>query len=150
LARITSDSVERVRQAASIVDVVSAYTDLRQRGGRHVGLCPFHDERTPSFGVDPAKNVYYCFGCQAGGDVFRFLQEKEGLDFPQAVEELADRFGVELAYERSDPGEEERRRAGERLYEVLAKTAGFYVRYLWDSAEAARARDYLEQRGLGR
>jgi DNA primase len=150
MARITSDSVERVRQAASIVDVASAYTELRQRGGRHVGLCPFHDERSPSFGVDPAKNVYYCFGCQAGGDVFKLLQEKEGLDFPQAVEELAERFGVELSYERSDPGEEERRRAGERLYDLLSKTASFYARYLWESDEAAKAREYLERRGLGR
>jgi DNA primase len=150
VARITSDSVERVRQAASIVDVVSAYTELRQRGGRHVGLCPFHDERTPSFGVDPARNLYHCFGCGVGGDVFTFLREKEGLDFPQAVEELADRFGVELSYEKSDPGEEERRRADERLYELLSKTAGFYARYLWESDEAAKARAYLENRGLGR
>ena len=150
MALLTSDSVERVRTAADIVEVARGYTDLRQRGARWIGLCPFHDERTPSFSLDPSTNLYYCFGCQAGGDVFGFLQEKEGLDFRQSVEQLADRFGVELAYESSDPGEEERRRARERLYELLSKTAGFYARYLWESAEATRARSYLEGRGLGR
>ena len=150
MARINRESVERVRAAADIVELVSGYTDLRRQGARWTGLCPFHDERTPSFSVDPSGNLYYCFGCQAGGDVFGFLQEKEGLDFPQAVEQLADRLGIELAYDQSAPGDEERRRTRERLYELLAKTSTFYARYLWESAEAAKARTYLESRGLRR
>jgi DNA primase len=150
MSRLTDESIESVRQAADIVEVVSGYTELRRRGARYLGLCPFHDERTPSFSVDPAENLYYCFGCQAGGDVFKFLQEKEGLEFREAVEQLADRWGVELAFDSQDPGEEQRRRDRERLLELLSKTAVFYERYLWESQEARHARDYLEQRGLER
>ena len=109
MARLTPESVERTRAAVNIVEVVSAHTELRRRGARYVGLCPFHDERTPSFTVDSARSLYYCFGWQAGGDVFSFLQEKEGLDFREAVEQLADRNGVELTYDSRDPADEERR-----------------------------------------
>jgi DNA primase len=150
MSRLSRESVDRVRSATNIVEVVSAHTDLRRSGARYTGLCPFHEERTPSFSVDPSANLYYCFGCQAGGDVFGFLQEKEGLDFRQAVEQLAERYGVELSYEGVDPKEDERRRARERMIEVLAKAATFYSRYLWDSSEAAKARRYLEERGLQR
>jgi DNA primase len=150
VARFTQDSIERVRAAADIVEVVQGYTDLRRQGARYTGLCPFHEERTPSFSVDPTEKLYYCFGCQVGGDVFKFVQDKEGLDFPDAVERLADRYGIELAYDSTDPREEERRRSRERLHELLAKTAGFYARYLWSSNEAEKARAYLESRGLGR
>jgi DNA primase len=150
MSLLTSESVERVRAAADIVEIISAHTELRRRGGRFVGLCPFHDERTPSFSVDPSNSLYYCFGCQVGGDVFGFLQEKEGLEFREAVEQLADRYGVELEYESADPAADERRRGRERLLELLAKAAGFYDRYLWESGEAAGARKYLEGRGLDR
>ena len=150
MSRISSESIERVRVAADIVEVIQGYTELRRRGGRFTGLCPFHDERTPSFSVDPVEKLYYCFGCQAGGDVFTFLQEKDGLEFRDAVEQLADRYGVELGLETADPREVERRRERDRLYELLKQTADFYARYLWDSDEAAKARTYLEGRGLGR
>jgi DNA primase len=150
MPRITQESIERVRAAADVVEVVQGYTDLRRQGTRHTGLCPFHEERTPSFSVDPAEKLYYCFGCQVGGDVFRFVQEKEGVDFLTAVERLADRYGVELTFDSADPRDEERRRDRERLHELLAKTATFYARYLWESEEAGRARDYLEARGLRR
>ncbi len=150
MSRISSESIERVRVAADIVEVIQGYTELRRRGGRFTGLCPFHDERTPSFSVDPVEKLYYCFGCQAGGDVFTFLQEKDGLEFRDAVEQLADRYGVELGLETADPHEVERRRERDRLYELLKKAADFYARYLWDSDEAAKARAYLETRGLGR
>ena len=149
MSRVSSESIERVRQAADMVEVVSAHTELRRRGTRWLGLCPFHDERTPSFSVDPAEKLYYCFGCQAGGNIFTFLEEKEGLDFRDAVEQLADRYGVELEFEQGGR-DDERRRARERLLELLAKTSAFYARYMWDSGEAAGARAYLEQRGLGR
>ena len=149
MSRVTGESIERVRTAADMVEVVSAHTELRQRGVRWLGLCPFHDERTPSFSVDPAEKLYYCFGCQAGGNIFTFLEEKEGLDFRDAVEQLADRYGVELEYDTGGR-DDERRRERERLIGLLSKTATFYGRYLWDSDEAARARAYLESRGLGR
>jgi DNA primase len=130
--------------------VIQGYTELRRQGARFTGLCPFHDERTPSFSVDPGEKLYYCFGCQVGGDVFTFLQEKDGLEFPDAVEQLADRYGVELAHETGDPRDAERRRERDRLYELLRKVADFYPRYLWESEEATKARGYLDSRGLHR
>jgi DNA primase len=141
MARVTEHSVDRVRQAADIVEIVSAYTDLRRQGTRFVGLCPFHEERTPSFSVDSAKKVYYCFGCEAGGDVFGFLEAKEGLEFREALEMLADRYGVELEREAEDPRAEAARKRRARLRELLGRTAEFYVSYLWESKEAGRARD---------
>ncbi|HTA36255.1 MAG TPA: DNA primase, partial [Solirubrobacteraceae bacterium] len=112
------------------------------------GVCPFHDDRSPSFGIDPAQKVYYCFGCQAAGDVFSFVQETEGVDFKGALELLAERYGVELQREQEDPREAERRKQRERLLELLKRTTGYYERYLWESSEAARAREYLAERGL--
>jgi DNA primase len=148
VARFTQDSKDRVRDAADIVEIVSAYTDLQQRGQDFWGNCPFHEERTPSFKVNPRDKLYYCFGCEAKGDVFGFVQEKEGLDFPEAVESLAERYGVELQRENEDPRAEERRRQRARLWELLERTAKFYERYLWEAPKAERARAYLEGRGL--
>ena len=113
-----------------------------------MGRCPFHDERTPSFSVDPVKKVYYCFGCQRGGDHIAFVRETENLDFAAAVETLADRYGVRLEYEQSSPAEERRRAERGRLLRLLDDAAGFYARYLWESAEAEPARAYLAERGI--
>jgi DNA primase len=149
MARYTTDSRERVRDAVDFVELVSARTELRRAGPRsYQGLCPFHEERTPSFGIEPVQKVYYCFGCQASGDLFRFVQETEGVDFKGALELLADRYGVELQLEREDPAEAQQRRRRERLLELLARTATYYERCLWESEEAAPARRYLLQRGL--
>jgi DNA primase len=145
----TRESVERVKDAADIVEIVSAHTDLRRAGARYTGLCPFHDERTPSFSVDPAAKLYHCFGCGAGGDVIRFVEEKEGLAFPDAVESLANRSGVELEREQDDPAAEQARRRRARLGELLERTAGFYASFLWDSSQGEKARRYLADRGLG-
>ena len=149
MARFTTESRDRVKDSADIVEIVSAYTDLQQRGQDFWGNCPFHDERTPSFKVNPRDKLYYCFGCEASGDVFRFVEEKEGLTFPEAVESLAERYGVELERESEDPRAEERRRRKARLWELLERTAKFYERYLWESPKAERARKYLAERGLG-
>jgi DNA primase len=149
VALYTKESRDRVRDAVDFLELVSARTELRRAGpARYEGLCPFHDERTPSFGIDPAQKVYYCFGCQASGDVFTFVQETEGVDFKGALELLAERYGVELQREQEDPREEQRRRRRERLLELLSRTAAYYERYLWESEEAARAREYLLGRGL--
>lgn len=149
MALYTNESRDRVRDAVDFVELVSARTELRRAGqARYEGLCPFHDERTPSFGIDPVQKVYHCFGCQASGDVFTFVQETEGLDFKAALEMLAERYGVELVREEEDPRAAERRRRRERLLELLDRTAGYYERYLWESKEAARAREYLAGRGL--
>src|SRR5690242_10847594 len=149
MARFTDDSVERVKAAADIVEVISAHTDLRRSGARFTGLCPFHDERSPSFSVDPQAKLYHCFGCGVGGDVIKFVEEKEGRAFPEAVESLADRYGVEIEREESDPRAEEARRHRARLGDALERTAAFYTAYLRGSAKAAKAREYLASRGLG-
>jgi DNA primase len=150
MALYTRESRDRVRDAVDFVELVSARTDLRRAGAnRYEGLCPFHEERTPSFGIDPTQKVYYCFGCQAAGDVFTFVQETEGVDFKGALELLADRSGVELEHEQEDEREAQRRRERERLLELLARTSAYYERCLWDSEEAARSREYLLGRGLG-
>jgi DNA primase len=149
MALYTAESKDRVRDAVDMIELVSARTELRRAGpSSYEGLCPFHDERTPSFGIDPSKKVYYCFGCQASGDVFTFVQETEGLDFKGALELLAERYGIELQREAEDPRAAERRQRRERLLALLARTAAYYERYLWESTEAARAREYLEGRGL--
>jgi DNA primase len=149
MALYTNESKDRVRDAVDFVELVSARTELRRAGpARFEGLCPFHDERTPSFGIDPGQKVYHCFGCQASGDVFTFVQETEGVDFKGALELLAERYGVELQREQEDPREAERRKKRERLLELLSRTATYYERYLWESSEASAARDYLAGRGL--
>jgi len=149
VALYTNDSKERVRDAVDFVELVSARTELRRAGpSSYQGLCPFHDERTPSFGIDPAKKVYYCFGCGESGDLFSFVQETEGVDFKGALELLAERYGVELQLEQEDPRAEERRKRRERLLELLKRTTAYYERYLWESSEAKAARDYLAGRGL--
>ena len=148
MALISAESLERVKQAADIVEVVSAHTDLRRQGARWVGLCPFHEERTPSFSVDAQEKLYHCFGCGVGGDTIKFVEEKEGLGFAEAVELLADRYGVELEREREDPQAEARRQQRRRLGDLLDRTAAFFAAYLWESDEAAKAREYLAQRGL--
>lgn len=149
MAMISRDSVEKVKDASDMVEVVSAHTELKQQGQRFAGLCPFHDERTPSFSVNPTEKLYYCFGCEASGDLFRFVQEKEGLSFPEAVEWLAERYGVELEREAEDPRAEQARKRRTRLYELLARTSEFYSSFLRDSPKASKAREYLDQRGLG-
>jgi DNA primase len=148
VSTITRESLEALEAAVDMVDLVGGRTPLRRSGARYVGRCPFHDERTPSFSVDPVKMVYYCFGCQRGGDHIAFVRETENLDFAAAVETLADRYGVRLEYEQSSPAEERRRAERGRLLRLLEDAAGFYARYLWESAEAAPARDYLAERGI--
>jgi DNA primase len=149
MPRYTQDSRERVRDAVDFAELVGARTELRRAGQRRLqGLCPFHDERTPSFGIDPVEKLYHCFGCGAGGDVFQFVIETEGLDFTGALESLADRYGIELERDAEDPRDAERRARRDRLLALLERTAAYYVRVLWESPEAADARAYLASRGL--
>jgi DNA primase len=149
VSRFTADSRDRVRDAVDMIALVSDHTELRRAGAsEYVGRCPFHDERTPSFGVNPIEKVYYCFGCQASGDVFTFVMETEGLDFPGALQTLADRFGVELQTEDEDPQASQRRQRRERLQALLGRAAAYYARYLWEAREALPAREYLLGRGL--
>jgi DNA primase len=148
VALIKETSVREVVAAADMVEVVSGRTSLRKAGARYSGRCPFHEERTPSFSVNPADKLYHCFGCGKGGDVITFVRETESLDFAGAVEWLAERFRVTLEYEETSPQIEESRKRRDRLHAVLDQAASFYERHLWDSAAGAPVRAYLESRGL--
>jgi DNA primase len=144
----TRDSIDRLRDAVDMVELVGTKTDLRRVGSRYTGLCPFHDERTPSFSVNAVDKLFYCFGCQAKGDAIGFVEQAEGLDFVDAVETLADRYGVQLERENDDPRAEQQRHKKKRLRSLLERAASFYSAYLFDSTEARAAREYLAGRGL--
>jgi DNA primase len=144
----TRESIDRLRDAVDMVELVGAKTDLRRVGSRYTGLCPFHDERTPSFSVNAVDKLFYCFGCQAKGDAIGFVEQAEGLDFVDAVEMLADRYGVQLERENDDPRAEQERHHKKRLRALLERAASFYSAYLFDSTEARAASEYLASRGL--
>ncbi len=148
MARIKPESVEAVKAAADILDVVGVRTQLRKAGARYVGRCPFHEERTPSFSVNPVEKLYYCFGCGAGGDLITFVKETENVDFGGAVEWLAERFRVSLEYEETSPTAERARERRDRSLKLLDLAAAFYERHLWESTAAEGARRYLDSRGL--
>ena len=150
MARIKDSSVRDVVAAADMVEVVSGRTPLRRASGsRFTGRCPFHEEKTPSFSVNPVEKLYYCFGCGKGGDVISFVRETENLDFVGAVEWLADRFRVPIEVEEASPQIEAERRRRDRLYTVLDQTATYFERLLWEGDAGATVREYLAGRGLG-
>ncbi len=149
MARIKDTTVEAVRRDADFVAVVEERTPLRKAGARLTGRCPFHDERTPSFSVNPVDKLFYCFGCGKGGDMIAFVRETQGLDFAGAIEWLADRFRIPIEYEQSSPADDARRRRRERLFALLDDSAAYYERVLWDSPAGSVARDHLAGRGLG-
>jgi DNA primase len=148
MARIKDSSVEAVKEAADLVALVEARTRLRKVGGRYTGLCPFHEERTPSFSVSPDRGQYHCFGCGVGGDAISFVRETEGLDFVEAIEWLAERFRVRLEYEDVSPDADRARARRKRLYDLLEQATAFYERVLWDSRAGEPARAYLESRSF--
>jgi len=148
VARIERASIDQVVAAADMLEVVGRYTPLKKAGANYSGLCPFHEEKTPSFSVNPVEKLYYCFGCGEGGDLLSFVQKKEGLDFTGAVELLAERYGIDLRYEEA-PADDAVRRRRERLRQLLEKACDYYERVLWTTPTAQPAREYLQRRGLG-
>jgi DNA primase len=150
MARIKDSSVRDVVAAADIVEVVNGRTQLRRASGsRYTGRCPFHEERTPSFSVNPVEKLYYCFGCGKGGDLISFVRETENLDFVGAIEWLAERFRVPLEYEEASPRVEAQRKRRERLLALLDQTTTYFERLLWDGDTGKPVREYLASRGLG-
>ena len=150
MARIKDSSVREVVAAADMVEVVSGRTQLRRASSsRFTGRCPFHEERTPSFSVNPVEKLYYCFGCGKGGDVISFVRESENLDFVGAVEWLAERFRVQIDVEEASPRIEAERKRRDRLHAILDQTATYFERLLWEGEGAASVRAYLTERGLG-
>ncbi|MGA1755342.1 MAG: DNA primase [Ilumatobacteraceae bacterium] len=143
---IHDEDIERVRSSVSIVDVVQQYVTLRRTGRNWVGLCPFHAEKSGSFNVREETGRYKCFGCQAGGDIFTFVQEIKHVDFVSAVEKLAGRAGMTLRYTSGGEGKDRQRR--KQLVAALESAVEWYHQQLLTAPEARPARDYLRQRGL--
>jgi len=143
MSRIAQEVIEQIRQTADILDIISAVVNLKKRGQNYFGLCPFHNEKTPSFSVAPAKEIYHCFGCNAGGNVFRFLMEYEKMTFVEAVKTLGDRYGVEVKLGEDDRNQEELK----RLRDFQSSASGFFEKLL-GSAEGKPVTKYLEGRGL--
>ncbi len=143
---IADDDIERIRSTVSIVDVVGQHVQLRKAGRNWVGLCPFHAERSPSFNVREETGRYKCFGCDASGDVFTFVQEIDHVDFVEAVEQLAGRAGIQLTYTTTGQSRERARR--KRLVEAMGTAVDWYHERLLDDPAARPARDYLRARGL--
>jgi len=139
--------IEQLRQATDIVEVIGEVLTLRRQGRNYIGLCPFHTEKTPSFSVSPEKQIFYCFGCGTGGDVFSFVQKRDGLSFPEAIRQLADRAGLKVPEPELAPDEARRRTERERLQQVVEQASAQFQRWFWaDAGRAARA--YMEQRGF--
>ena len=143
MARIPEETLERVRDSSDIIDVVGAHVQLRQRGNNWTGLCPFHEEKTPSFNVNAQRQFYHCFGCQVSGDVFKFVQEIDKVSFIEAVTFLAERAGVELPKQRGQ-GEDDRLDPLFRAHDLATK----YYHYMIRQPEGAEALGYLRGRGL--
>ncbi len=147
---IVKEDIERVRAVADLYDIVSATVTLKPSGtGTFVGLCPFHDEKTPSFSVRPALGVWHCFGCGAGGDVFKYVEQKENIDFREAVEFLADRYHIEMHYKQAQNGDAQAHAGSKRarLLEANEEAQKFFVSNL-NTEEAAAARELLAGRNF--
>lgn len=147
--RISDQDMEELRRKASLADVAADYMRLRKSGPRLVARCPFHSEKTPSFTIDPAKNLYHCFGCSKGGDVFSLLMELEGLSFIEAAERLAGRFGVEIHYEQMSASERAASGRRGRLIEAHREAVAHYQRALF-APEGTEVREYLKGRGFSK
>ena len=142
--RIPEQKIEEIRNAADIVDIISGHVHLRKRGKNFVGLCPFHQEKTPSFTVSEDKQIYHCFGCGAGGNAFKFLMEFKNISFVEAVEEIAEHLGIKIDYD-SSPFDQQQSEL-EELYEINVLAARFFSDNLLKSASGEEAREYLKNR----
>src|SRR6185436_18154410 len=143
----SSASLEKIRAASDIVDVIGSYLPLKKAGANFLALCPFHKEKTPSFNVNPHKQIFHCFGCNKGGDVFTFVKEYENLDFPEAVRRLADRAKIPLEYE-SGAGDDPGRPQKQLLLEIHEQITQRWQAALANEASGQIARDYLARRGV--
>lgn len=139
------DDIDRVRAATNLVDLMAAVTTVKRQGRAHVAICPFHQEKTPSLSLDPARGLYHCFGCGKNGDVFTFVQETQGLDFNEALELLARQAGIHL---ETDPAAARQRSERDQMVEAMRHAVNFYHRWLKNDPDAGQARAYLRGRGI--
>ena len=147
MGRIADEKIDEIRERTDIVEVVSSYLPLKRSGVNHQGLCPFHQEKSPSFNVNSARQIFHCFGCGVGGNVFSFLMRMEGLSFPDAVRRLGEKVGVEVEEEAVSPEEVRRRDERERILRINEVAGEFYQQLLLTDEEGAPGRRYLRQRG---
>jgi len=138
--------IDQIRQVVNIVDIASQYTTLKRRGKKYVGLCPFHSEKNPSFTVDDEKQLFHCFGCGAGGDVFTLVMEKENLSFPEALRNLAEKYKIPLPERKKlSP---QLLKLEEQIFKINEDTLAFFKKNLFATREGEKARDYLQKRGI--
>jgi DNA primase len=147
MAGFSSGTLDRIRAASDIVDVIGSYLPLKKAGANFVALCPFHKEKSPSFNVNPHRQIFHCFGCHKGGDVFAFVKEYENIGFVDAVRRLADRAKIPLEFDQS-PGEQQSRHLKDQLLEIHGQIAQRWHQCLLNEAAGQVARDYLAKRGV--
>ncbi len=145
MAKFGDQTIEQVRERADIVEIIGSHVRLRRSGRNFMGLCPFHNEKTPSFSVNPERGFFHCFGCGAGGTVFNFVMKVEGLSFPEAVRSLARRYGIRLP-EQDESGAVSTER--NELFRANQVAAEFFFHVLWNTPDGATAREYLKSRGV--
>jgi len=138
--------VDDIKDRLAIEDLVGQYVQLKKMGRNFKGLCPFHSEKTPSFVVSPERQIAYCFGCNKGGDIFKFTQEIEGVDFVDALKILAERTGVELEKYKHEPKISTDQK--EQLLQLHEKATAYYQDQLWKTADGEKVLDYLHRRGI--
>jgi DNA primase len=146
--RFPEELIQQIAAASDIVEVIGGYFPLKRAGPAYKALCPFHQERSPSFTVNPARQIFKCFGCGAGGSVFRFVMDYEHLEFTAAVRKLAERSGIRIELEEVSGAEREHQDLRRRLLALHADAAGFFHQQLLRSPGASVARDYLKTRGI--
>ena len=149
MAGISPATLERIRAASDIVDVIGAHLPLKKAGANFTALCPFHKEKTPSFNVNPHRQIFHCFGCHKGGDVFTFVKEYENIGFVDAVRRLAERAKIPLEFD-SRPGEQQSRHLKDQLLQIHDQIATRWQNCLASEAAGQLARDYLAKRGVSR
>ncbi|MDY6986605.1 MAG: DNA primase [Thermodesulfobacteriota bacterium] len=145
---IPDDKIADVRNAANIADVISEYVALKKAGKNHVGLCPFHADKAPSFTVSEEKQIFHCFGCGQGGNVFSFLMMYHNVSFPEAVRSLAKRYGIEIPTREMSPGQKRQLEEKERLFEINQKAAQYFKKTLADGPLGRSGREYLKRRQM--
>ncbi|MDP3852061.1 MAG: DNA primase [Luteolibacter sp.] len=150
MAQIPKESIEQVLSATDIVDLIQSYVPLKRAGSQFRANCPFHNEKTPSFYVNPARQSFHCFGCGKGGDAISFVRDYENLPFMEAVRKLAGRAGVQIREEEADPEADQKRKSKGRILDLHREAAEFFHALLLKAPEAAHARDYLKSRGFGK
>ena len=138
--------IDQIRQTANIIEIASQYTDLIKRGKKSVGLCPFHSEKTPSFTLDEDKQLYHCFGCGSGGDIFTLVMEKENLSFPEALRYLAEKYNIQLPEEKKFSPQLQSLK--EKINRINESTLAFFKKNLFNTSEGKQALQYLRKRDI--